>query len=467
MTQHVDAIIIGFGKAGKTLAGFLGSKGQSVVLVEKDPKMYGGTCINVGCIPSKKLAWKANERPISSLDDAAYYEKAMEEKFALISALNGANYKKVASVPGVTVLDGTASFVDDHTVRVATAEGPVDLYSDKIFINTGATPIIPEGVTLSDTVITSEGLLSLKTFPKRLTIIGGGFIGLEFASTYAQYGTKVTVLDKNTTFLPREDRDVADAVKASFEALGVNIIAGAHVIAVDSGVTSASSADTVSSNSTGAASVKPIITYTVDGQENTIEQDIVLVATGRKANTEGLNLAAAGVETDRRGAIPVNEFLQTNVPHIWALGDVNGGPNFTYISLDDFRVVKDFLFDKTGYSTKERQTFPTSTFIYPTLSQVGLTESAAREAGYDVLVKSLPVSAIPKAKIIGNQTGLYKAIIDAKTEKILGATLFAPESHEVINIIALAMRLGANYKTLGNQIFTHPTMAEALNDLFA
>lgn len=447
--RNVDNIIIGFGKAGKTLAGFLGNKGESVILVEKDPLMYGGTCINVACIPSKKLAWKANERKISELDNETYFANSMTEKNALIAALNKGNYNKVATAPNVEVLDGVASFKNQNTILVKTSTEELELQGKRIFINTGATPFIPNNIQLSDTVITSKELLSLPKLPKKLTIIGGGFIGLEFASTYAQYGTEVTVLDQGKVFLPREDEDIANAVKESFDALGVKILNGVTVNSVDNGTT-------------------PKVTYTdATGKEITIEQDIVLVATGRKPNIADLNLEAAGIELTERGAIKVNEYLQTNIPNIWALGDVNGGPNFTYISLDDFRIIKDFLFDKKGYSTKDRQTFPTSTFILPTLSQVGLSEKAAKEAGYDIIVKKLAVSNIPKAKIITNQTGIYKAIIDAKTNKILGATIFAVESHEVINIIALAMRLGADYRVLGTQIFTHPTMAEALNDLFA
>ena len=205
---------------------------------------------------------------------------------------------------------------------------------------------------------------------------------------------------------------------------------------------------------------------TAEGAPVAFTTDAVLVATGRRANVQGLDLDKAGVELTERGAIKVNEFLQTNVPHIFAMGDVNGGPQFTFVSLDDFRIVKRFLAGDTTYSTKQRAKFPTATFINPPLASVGLNEKQAKEAGIEVKVAKLPAMAIPKAKILGNQVGFYKVLVDASTSQIVGATLFAEEAHEVINIIATAMNANLPYTVLRDQIYTHPTMAEALNDVF-
>lgn len=451
MKKKVDNIIIGFGKAGKTLAIYLGQQGEKTVLIEKSKKMYGGTCINVGCIPSKTLSLKANRQKFNSSDKQEYYLKSVTEKKNLIALLNKANYDKVANANNVEVIDATASFIDEHTVLAENGDEKQEFEAKRIFINTGSQTIIPriEGLTLSERVITSDELMDLEILPKKLTIIGGGFIGLEFAKTYSEYGSEVTVLDAAEKFMEREDDDVAEEVKKSLENMGIRIIMNAKV-------------QKISEQSDGTK-----IDYELDGQKHEIEQDYILVSIGRRANTSALKVENAGIKLSERGSIEVNEFLQTDKEHIFAMGDVNGGPNFTYISLDDFRIVKNYLQGDRSYSTKNRKFIPTSVFLNPTLSKVGLSEKEAIKQGYDIRVLKMPVSMIPKAKIIGNQVGLYKAIIDKSTNKILGATLFAEESHEVINIIATAMACDADYTVLKNQIFTHPTMAEALNDLFS
>ncbi len=401
MTTTVKNIIIGFGKAGKTLAGYLGSIGEDTILIEKSKEMYGGTCINVGCIPSKKLATKALRKQYSNEDASSYYTKSVQEKKALIAALNTANYNKVDSVEKTQIIDGTARFVDDHTVAVETAEGEKLFKADRIFINTGATPFVPpvEGLTIGGAIHTSETIMNLEEYPESLVIIGSGFIGLEFAATYAQFGTKVTVVDVIDTFLPREDEDVAQAVKEQLEALGVTFNLGVQLKAV---------------HQEGGKAV--VEATTGEGAPVAFTADAVLVATGRRANVQGLDLDKAGVELTERGTIKVNEFLQTNVPHIFA--------------------------------------------------SVGLNEKQAKEAGIEVKVSKLPAMAIPKAKILGNQVGFYKVLVDASTNQIVGATLFAEEAHEVINIIATAMNANLPYTVLRDQIYTHPTMAEALNDVF-
>lgn len=448
--KKVDNIIIGFGKGGKTLAAYLGKKGEKTLLIERDPGMYGGTCINVGCIPSKSLSTKAGRKKYSQTETEAYYRASMEEKNKLIGLLNKANYDKLDGIEEVEIVDGLASFLDEHRILVTKDGTGEEYYAERIFINTGASPFIPEvkGLIPSKRILTSRELLSLPELPKRLTILGGGFIGLEFAKTFSEYGSEVTLLDASKEFLEREDEDVAEAVLQSMKELGVTIVLNAKI-------------DEVKEEGAGT-----LIKYSKGSESCEIEQDYILVATGRRPNTADLDLEKAGIELGERGNIKVNEFLQTNKEHIFALGDVNGGPNFTYISLDDFRIVRGYLEGDRSYSTKDRRFIPTSVFLQPSLSKVGLSEKEARDKGYDIRVFKLPSSMIPRAKILGNQKGLYKAIVDTKTNKILGATLFAEGSHEVINIIVTAMLMDADYSVLKNQIFTHPTMAEALNDLF-
>ena len=450
MDKKVTNIIIGFGKAGKTLANYLGNKGEKTILVEKSPKMYGGTCINVGCIPSKFLATAADRRSYSQVSNEEYYQNAVINKKALIAKLNKANYDKVAMNSNVEVLDGLASFKDEHTVNIQMTNGVEEVSAERIFINTGAKPFIPsvEGLEVGNRIHTSETLMNLEDFPKTLTILGSGFIGLEFAATYAKFGTKVTVIDKAEKLLAREDDDVANAVFESYKSLGVEFIFGAdtkHVEQDENTVT---------------------LSYEVNGETGKISSDVLLVATGRTPNTKELHLENAGVEVSERGFVNVNEHLQTNKPHIFAMGDVNGGPQFTYISLDDYRIVKSYLDGSGAYTRNDRQPIAFSAFLHPTYSRVGLSEKEARQAGYNIKVATLPVTAIPKAKILGNQTGIYKAIVDADTNQILGTVLFGEESHEVINIVVTAMIAKQPYTALANQIFTHPTMAEALNDLF-
>lgn len=406
--------------------------------------MYGGTCINVACIPTKKLKHLAFKR------DELGYSVAVNVKEELISQLNEGNYHNVADLEHAEVVDGTASFIDEHHVEVKTDDGLITIQAERMFINTGARPILPpvDGLKLSSRILTSESLIELSELPKELAIIGAGPIGLELAFIYSQFGSKVTLLDRNDTILKDEDLDIRDEVIKAIKSQGIQIINHATIERVNE------LSDSIE------------VEYSSQGDKKEISASHLLVATGRKPNIESLNLDQANITVSDKGAIEVNEYLQTNHSHIFALGDVNGGPQQTYISLDDYRIIRDYLFGSQAYSTKHRKHVPCTTFIEPPLSQVGLSEKEVREQGFSVKIATLPVSSIPQAKILDNQTGLYKAVIDQKTNRILGVTLLGEESHEVINIISTAMIANMEYTQLRDQIFTHPTMAEALNDLF-
>ena len=452
--RRVDAAVIGFGKGGKTLAGALAAAGKTVALVEKSPKMYGGTCINVACIPTKSLVHSAALSAAQGgtfSERAARYATAVDEKDRVTGLLRSKNYRKLADLPNVEVVDGTASFADATHLTVAKPDGTREtIEAAQAFINTGARPFVPPipGVD-GPRVHVSETLLDVRTLPERLVIIGGGYIGMEFASMYANFGSQVTVVQNEDAFLPREDAEIAAAVLDSVEGRGIRVIRGAGVRRIDDEADQA------------------VVTVEISGAEERLPADAVLVATGRRPNVDGLNLEAAGVELTERGAVRTDEHLRTTAPNIWALGDVAGGLQFTYISLDDSRIVKADVLGDGARTTANRGTVPYSVFLDPPFSRAGMTEQEARDAGFDVKVAKLPAAAIPKAQLLQKPTGLLKAVVDAGTGRILGAHLFCEESYEMINTIKLAMDAGLPYQVLRDAVYTHPTMSEAFNDLFA
>lgn len=452
--KKADAVVIGFGKGGKTLAGALAEAGRSVIMVERSDKMYGGTCINVACIPTKSLVHSAALSAAmggSFAEKAERYAAAIFEKDRLTGALRGKNYHKLADHPNVTVLTGDGSFLDARHVAVAMADGSrEEIEAGQVFINTGARPFVPPipGLKESRYVYLSESLLDRRDLPRRLVIIGGGYIGMEFASIYANFGSQVTVLQDGAVFLPREDQEVAEAVLESLAARGVEVLRSTKTLGVED-----------------VGDHAEITIENVDGRR-VLEAEALLVATGRRPNVAGLNLGAAGVELTDRGAVKTDEHLRTTAPNIWAMGDVAGGLQFTYISLDDFRIVKSAVLGDGSRTTANRGQVPYSVFLDPPFSRVGLTEQEARDKGYSVKIARLAAAAIPKANVLQKPTGLLKAVIDADTGLILGAHLFCEESYETINLIKLAMDAKVPYTVLRDGIYTHPTMTEALNDLF-
>ncbi|EOU1502518.1 FAD-dependent oxidoreductase [Clostridium perfringens] len=451
-----EYIIIGFGKGGKTLAGYLGKLGKKVAIIEKSDKMYGGTCINVGCIPTKTLVHKSKVSLYKGLntfeEKAREYRKAIEEKNSLIEALRNKNYNMLNNNENVDVFNGTASFISNTEILINSEKEDIILEGEKIFINTGATTIIPniQGIKSSSKIYNSTTIMELKELPKHLVIVGGGYIGLEFASIYASFGSKVTVIEAFDRIAGREDEDISKSIKEILEKKGIEFLLGSKVKSFEEihGEVEVSYENSL-------------------GELNKIKGDAVLIAIGRKPNTEELNLEAAGVKVTDRGAVAVDNRLKTNVPNIWAIGDVNGGPQFTYISLDDFRIIKDNLFGEGKRSTDDREFIPYSVFIEPNLSRVGLSKKEALEKGFEIKTAKLDVNTIPRAKVIGETEGIMKAIVDVKTNKILGCTLLCAESAEIINIVTLVMKADEDYTFLRDNIFTHPTMSEALNDLFS
>lgn len=437
-------LIIGFGKAGKTLAADLARNGQQVVLAERDNSMYGGTCINIGCIPSKRLLTEA-ERISPREERPAAFKAIMARKQQLVEALRAANLQKLESLEQVTVIRAEARFTAPHTVVLDADGETLEVTAERIFINTGARPnrlSIPgaDGSRIFD----STGFLSLDTLPRRVVIVGGGYISLEFACMYQALGSSVTILSAGELFLEREDRDVADEMHRILTARGIGIVTGVETTAFEE---------------------RPDAT-TVVTSKGSYPADAVLVGIGRRPNTETLDLHAAGIKTDSRGYIVTDDLLRAALG-VWAMGDVAGTPQFTYMSLDDYRIVSTQLLGSAGRTRTDRQPIPTAVFTYPPLAHIGMTETQARATGRPIAVKKLMAAMIPKAKVLGQTDGLLKAVVDTTTDEILGVTLLCAEAHELINLIKMAIdnRIPASY--LRNQIFTHPTMAEALNDLFA
>ena len=447
--KKYDAIIIGFGKGGKTLAAEFAKRQKTVAIVERSDRMYGGTCINIGCIPTKTLVHLAKETPVKATweEKKDYYRQAIGRKEEVTSFLRNKNYHNLADNPNVTVYTGVGSFAGPDVVEVRTEAEVIELQSSQIFINTGAETIVPpiDGIKENPRVYTSTSIMELEELPERLVIVGGGYIGLEFASMYASFGSQVTVLEGSSELISREDRDIADSVREVLEQKGIVFRLNARVQSVkDSDV---------------------IYRDAVTGEEHQLQADAILLATGRRPNTAGLNLPAAGVEVNERGAIVVDDYLQTTNPKIHAIGDVKGGLQFTYISLDDYRILREDLFGAGERKVSDRDPVSYSVFIDPPLSRIGLSEAEARKKGLNIKVNKLPVAAIPRARILGDTNGLFKVVVDADTDKIVGCTLFGPESSEVINLVAMAMKTGQEYTFLRDFVFTHPSMSEALNDL--
>ncbi len=436
-----DKVIIGFGKAGKTLAVLAASKGEKVALVEKSSKMYGGTCINIACIPTKTLAVAASEN--------LTFEEAISRKGDVVKRLNSKNYHMLADNDSITVFDGFGSFLDENTVLVESNGKKLELSADKIIINTGAESFIPkiEGIEeglQNSKIFTSTELLDNQEKIDSLAIIGGGFIGLEFASTFAKLGTKVTIFEKFDKILANEDDSMQKAIFDFLVSQGVNFEFEANIEAFE--------------NTENGILVK-------NNGEN-FAFDKVLVSVGRKPVTSKLNLEKAGIKTLENGGIWTDEKLQTSNPKVWAVGDVRGKEQFTYASLDDFRILRSQFYGNGEYSLNSRKNLPNSVFLQVPFSKVGLTEKQALAEGFKIKVKEIPAAAVPKLQLEFKTTGLLRAVVDAQTNKILGAALFCYNSPEVINIIKTAIDANLDYTVLRDQIFTHPTVAESLNDLF-
>ncbi|WP_029512518.1 dihydrolipoyl dehydrogenase family protein [Mycoplasmopsis iners] len=451
MHQKYDLIIIGWGKGGKTIAAQLPNN-YKIAIIEKDPLMFGGTCINVGCLPSKAFVYQAKifnktykNQNIKWKVNQKAYEKALNHKQNFVKFLNQANYNVLANKENVDIYIGQAQFSGNNSVRVNNQE----LIANKIIINTGSKI---RKLTLNEdqdqrNIIYSEQALNLAKLPKRLLIIGAGFIGLEFASYFANFGTKVTILQHDNNWLINEDEEDKKQILEALNRQGIEIKFSAQLKQLIKHKT------------------KTKVNYMVENDIFTDVYDKILVSIGRIPNTDNLNLDKVNVETNAKQEIIVNDFLQTTKENIFALGDVKGGPFFTYISLDDSRIILPQLLNQnSNYSLKDRYLIPQTTFISPEFARVGLNEKQAREQNIEYVVKNILANKIPKSHVIGELNGFFKVLLD-KNDQIIGASILLEEASEIINLLALAIKQKIKFSELKNFIYTHPTFTETLNIL--
>ena len=432
-----DLIGIGVGKAGKTLAAKMPTQRTKVAVMERNKSMYGGTCINIACIPTKTL--------LVAAEKGLPFEEVIDEKNAVTNRLNKKNYTTISG-GGVDIIDAEAHFLSNKVVEIVAGDERQELTAENIVINTGAiSNVLPiPGLTTTKNIYDSTGIQNLDRLPKRLGILGGGNIGLEFAGLFNTLGSKVTVLDAADTFLPRVEPSIATMAKTYMEEAGIEIFQNIFTQEVKN-------------------DGDEVIVVT---KNRTFHFDALLYATGRKPNIEPLKLENTDIQVTDRGAIQVDKHCQTNVPGVFAVGDVNGGLQFTYVSLDDFRIVYNYLTGDGSYTLDDRKNVPTTMFITPSLAQIGLTEAQAKEQGLPYASKEIPVSSMPRGHVNADLRGAFKAVVNIETKEILGATIFSQGAQEIINIITVAMDNKIPYTYFTKQIFTHPTLAENLNDLF-
>ncbi|MDI2098792.1 FAD-dependent oxidoreductase [Ruicaihuangia caeni] len=465
----VDIVVLGWGKAGKTLAGALGRQGKRVALVERSAEMAGGSCININCVPTKALVHDSGmlmgaivnananaNAPSEAGDSIRRFASSVARRDTLVEKLRARNRALLDEVDMITLVQGQARFTAPRRIEVSAGHDRLLISAETVVVNTGTVPAMP--AVASDAarhgrLHDSTSIQHVDPLPERLVIVGGGYVGLEFAGMFAGFGSGVVLLDRHDGFMRGEDRDVADAVRALLEERGVEVVLGAEVEAVDD---------------TGDRAVVAYGTAGEAAHTRHVEADAVLFATGRRPVTDDLGLDAAGVTTDDRGFIVVDDRLRTSAEGVFAVGDVNGGPQFTYVSLDDYRIVLDQLTGDGSRSTRDRAAVPSTIFLTPPLARVGMNETEARESGRDVLVavkQVADIAAMPRPKIVGETHGLIKVVVDAATDRILGATLFCVDAQEVINLVALAMRAGVTATELRDGIWTHPSSTEALNEV--
>jgi pyruvate/2-oxoglutarate dehydrogenase complex dihydrolipoamide dehydrogenase (E3) component len=455
--QQYDAIIIGAGQAGGPFSTTLAQAGWKTALIEKEH--VGGTCVNEGCTPTKTmvasarvayLARRAADYGVQAGPVTVDMTIVRQRKREIVNRFRTSGQNYIERTEGVDLLFGEAGFTGPKTIEVHLNGGQTrTLSADKIFINTGGRPVNPpvEGLERIPT-LNSTSIMELDIVPEHLLVLGGGYIGLEFGQMFHRFGSKVTVIQRGERLLAREDADVAEEVAQILRGEGIEVL--------------------LNTNPEFAEQVRDQILLTVktpEGQQ-TLNGSHLLVAAGRAPNTDQLNLQAAGVETDRHGFIKVNERLETNVPGIYALGDVKGGPAFTHISYDDFRILRTNLLHG-GNSTTTNRPIPYTVFIDPQLGRVGLTEEEAKAQGRAFCIAKLPMQNVARAIELDETRGFMKAIIDAETDQILGVAILGLEGGEIMAVLQMAMLGRVPYTTIRDGVFAHPTLAESLNNLFS
>jgi pyruvate/2-oxoglutarate dehydrogenase complex dihydrolipoamide dehydrogenase (E3) component len=458
--QQYDSIIIGSGQAGTPLSTALAAAGMHTALIEG--KHVGGTCINEGCTPTKTMV--ASGRVAYLARRAADYgvrtgggdisvdlRKVRERKRDMVDKFRNGSQARIERTANLELIFGEARCTSSRTVEVRSQDGAQRSLSAKyIFINAGTRAARPKLEGLDDVpTLDNVSIMELDAVPEHLLILGGGYIGLEFGQLFRRFGSRVTIIQLRGQLLAAEDSDVAEEVTKIFQQDGIEVLLNAKAVRVRQ----ADGSIWLEVGQQGQAT-----TLTLAGSH-------LLVATGRVPNSDTLNLAAAGIQTDDRGFIKVNDRLETTASGVYALGDIKGGPAFTHISYDDFRIIRANLIEKKNSSIKDRLV-PYTVFIDPQLGRVGLTETEARAQKRNIRVAKLPMSSVARALETDETRGFIKAIVDAETKQILGAAVLGIEGGEIMSAIEIAMMGKLPYTALRDGVFAHPTLAESLNNLF-
>jgi len=453
-----DAVIIGAGQAGVPLARGLAQAGWRTALAERSH--VGGTCINEGCTPTKTmiasarvayLARRASSYGIATGEVSVDMVAVRQRKRDLVEGWRSGSERRLVNTDNLDLLIGEAVFLGPHRLEIRSGDAtPIVVEADHIFINTGCRPALPPLPGLDEVpYLTSTTIMELDSIPEHLLILGGGYVAVEFAQMFRRFGSRVTVIQRREQLLPREDADVAQAVAAILEEDGVELFLDAN----------ARSVKEIAGSGMEMEIASPAGATLLVGSH-------LLVATGRTPNTEALNMEAAGLRVDEKGYLPVNERLETEVDGIYALGDVNGGPAFTHIAYDDFRIVRANLLEGGRAATTDRLV-PYVVFLDPQLGRVGLSEREARERGFGLRIMKLPMNYVARALEMDESRGFVKVVVDDADDHILGCAVLGVEGGEIMAVIQVAMMGGLTASRLRDAVFAHPTLAESLNNLFA
>jgi pyruvate/2-oxoglutarate dehydrogenase complex dihydrolipoamide dehydrogenase (E3) component len=455
-TQRYEVLVLGSGAGGKLLGWHMARAGRRTAVVER--RWIGGSCPNVNCLPSKNEIWSA--KVVDLVHHAAAFgmitgstkidmTRVRQRKREMVDGLVAMHLDQYRA-SGAELIMGSARFIGPKTFEVVLNDGGTRLLEgERVFLNLGTHATIPPIPGLADArPLTNIELLEIDRLPEHLVVLGGGYVGLEFAQAYRRFGSRVTVIQYGAQLLDREDPDVADEVRRILTGEGIDVLLGAEVRHVE-----------------GQSGEGVRLRVRAGDGEKSIAASDVLVATGRTPNTAGIGLDVARVELDQRGYVVVNDRLETTAPDVWALGECAGSPQFTHVSEDDFRVIRDNLAGGSR-STRDRL-IPYCLFTDPPLARVGLSEREARERGIAVRVSRLPMTAVLRTRTTGESAGFMKVLVEASGDRILGFTMIGPEAGEIMAAVQTAMLGGTSYTVFRDAILAHPTMAEGLNGLFA
>ena len=454
--QQFDAIVIGTGQAGKPLCIALAEAGMHTAIIES--KDVGGTCINVGCTPTKTmvasarvayLARRGADYGVHTGDIRIDMERVRQRKRDIVTSFRDAAQSRIEQTANVELIFGDASFTGPKSLLVRLkGGGQRALTADKIFINAGARPSVPpiDGLKAVP-FLDSTSIMELDKVPEHLLVLGGGYVGLEFGQMFRRFGSAVTIVQAGRQLLGHEDPDVAEEVAKILQQDGVEVLLNA------------------TANRVSQADGSIRLEVQQQGRSTAVAGSHLLVGIGRTPNSDMLNLAGAGVEMDARGFIKVNGRLETTAKGIYALGDIKGGPAFTHISYDDFRIIRTNLIEKGSASTDGRLV-PYTVFIDPQLGRIGMTETEARAQKRNIRVAKLPMTSVARALEVDETRGFMKAIVDGENNQILGAAVLGLEGGEVMSAIEIAMMGKLPYTALKDGVFAHPTLSESLNNLF-